>query len=246
MIFDVKMDLTRKARFVAGGHTTETPTSITYSSFVSRDSVRIAFLSAALNNLDIIACDVSNAYLNAPCREKIWFVAGPEFGLRQGQVIKIVRALYGLKKSSGASWRNMLQQTIMEELQFEPTIADPDVYRRYNRKPDGTAYWELLLVYVDDILIVSHEPQLHLQKLSSFYEFNVSSIGPPTRYLGANVSRVAIPGDDSCNEFLGYLVPFLCAKCREECARNVTTRRWSQELGQNPVYVRVSTRVGCN
>jgi hypothetical protein len=29
MIFDIKMDLTRKARFVAGGHTTETPTSIT-------------------------------------------------------------------------------------------------------------------------------------------------------------------------------------------------------------------------
>jgi hypothetical protein len=39
MIFDVKMDLTRKARFVAGGHTTETPSSITYSSVVSRDSV---------------------------------------------------------------------------------------------------------------------------------------------------------------------------------------------------------------
>jgi hypothetical protein len=33
MIFDIKMDdLTRKARFVAGGHMTETPTSITYSS----------------------------------------------------------------------------------------------------------------------------------------------------------------------------------------------------------------------
>jgi hypothetical protein len=63
MIFDVKMDLTRKARFVAGGHTTETPTSITYSSVVSHDSVRITFLSAALNDLDMMACDVSNAYL---------------------------------------------------------------------------------------------------------------------------------------------------------------------------------------
>jgi hypothetical protein len=82
MIFDIKMDLTRKARFVAGGHTTETPTSITYSSVVSHDSVRIAFLIAALNDVDIMACDVSNAYLNAPCREKIWFVAGPEFGSR--------------------------------------------------------------------------------------------------------------------------------------------------------------------
>ena len=41
MIFDVKMDFTRKARFVAGGHTTETPTALTYSSVVSRDSVSV-------------------------------------------------------------------------------------------------------------------------------------------------------------------------------------------------------------
>ena len=70
MVFDVRMDLTRKARFVAGGHLTEPPSSITYSGIVSRDSVRIAFLIAALNNLDITACNVGNAYLNAPCREK--------------------------------------------------------------------------------------------------------------------------------------------------------------------------------
>jgi hypothetical protein len=50
---------------------TETPTSITYSSVVSRDSMRIAFLIAALNDLDIMACEDSNAYLNAPYREKI-------------------------------------------------------------------------------------------------------------------------------------------------------------------------------
>jgi hypothetical protein len=45
LIFDVKMgeDFRRKARFVAGGHTTDVPDSIiTYSSVVSRDSVRIA------------------------------------------------------------------------------------------------------------------------------------------------------------------------------------------------------------
>jgi hypothetical protein len=48
MIFDIKMDITRKARFVAGGHRTEPPASITYSSVVSRDSVQLAFLTAAL------------------------------------------------------------------------------------------------------------------------------------------------------------------------------------------------------
>lgn len=38
VVFDVKMDFTRKARFVSGGHTTEAPVSLTYSSVVpSRD-----------------------------------------------------------------------------------------------------------------------------------------------------------------------------------------------------------------
>ena len=51
MIFDIKMDgkFTRKCRFVAGGHTTDPPSSSTYSSVVSRDSVCIAFLIAAMN-----------------------------------------------------------------------------------------------------------------------------------------------------------------------------------------------------
>ena len=55
MIFDVKMgeNFRRKARMVAGGHMTSTPSSITYSSVVSRDSVRIAFLYAALNDLKV-------------------------------------------------------------------------------------------------------------------------------------------------------------------------------------------------
>jgi hypothetical protein len=44
IIFDVKLDFTRKARFVAGGHKTDPPTSLTYSSVVARDSVRIARL----------------------------------------------------------------------------------------------------------------------------------------------------------------------------------------------------------
>ena len=37
MIFDVKMDFTQKARFVAGGHMTEALALLTYSSMVSRE-----------------------------------------------------------------------------------------------------------------------------------------------------------------------------------------------------------------
>jgi hypothetical protein len=118
MIFDVKMDFSRKARFVAGGHMTDTPSSITYSSVVSRDSVRLAFLIAKLNGLDIMACDIGNAYLNAPCREKVWFKGGIETGEDHGKVLVITRALYGLK-SSGASWRSTLVTTLLTRGTYE-------------------------------------------------------------------------------------------------------------------------------
>jgi hypothetical protein len=113
---------------VAGGHTTETPTSLTYSSVVSRESVRIAFTLAALNGLDICTADVGNAYLNAKCRERIWTIAGPEFGSDQGAVMIVKRALYGLK-SSGAAWRAMFASSL-GDMGFKSTYADPDVWGR--------------------------------------------------------------------------------------------------------------------
>jgi hypothetical protein len=61
---------------------------------VSRgESVRIAFLYASLNDLGILACDVTNAYLNAPCtKEKIWLQGGAEFGSEEGMVFLIRKA----------------------------------------------------------------------------------------------------------------------------------------------------------
>ena len=82
LIFDVKMgeNFRRNARFVAGGHTTETPMSLIYSFVVSQDSVRIILLTAALNRQQVMACDIQNTYLTANCHEKMWTYAGPEFG----------------------------------------------------------------------------------------------------------------------------------------------------------------------
>ena len=67
MIFDMKMGekFRRKSRFVANGHKTQTPVAITYSYVVSRDPVIIVLTIAALNDLEMLACDIQNAYLTA-------------------------------------------------------------------------------------------------------------------------------------------------------------------------------------
>lgn len=216
IIFDVKMNFDRKARFVAGGHMTETPAGICYSSVVSRDSVRLAFLVAAVNDLDILACDIGNAYLNAPCREKIWFEAGPECGRSmQGKVMKLVRALYGLK-SSGASWRQMFKAFIEKELGFQPSTSDPDMYYRRNvrgqevagqksgesRGKDTTSgggepYYELLLVYVDDVLCISGNPQAVMDMIGKKFEIKNGDVSEPKIYLGADVEKFQLPNGRS-------------------------------------------------
>ena len=138
---------------MAGGHTTETPLTLTYLSVVSRDSVRIILLVAALNGLNIMACDIQNAYLMAGCREKIWTIAGPEFGPKKGTPMIICKALYGLKSSGAVFWAHLAET--LYDISFRSSKADPDVWLRLAAKPNGQTYYEYILCYVDDILSVS-------------------------------------------------------------------------------------------
>ena len=127
---------TRKACYVARGHTTDPPSSTPYSRSVYRDSIRIVFTLEYLNDVDMRTADIGNAYLNAKCREKIKTVAGTEFGSEKGKVMLVVRALYGLN-SSGAPWRQMLAQTL-RDLGYISSKADTGVWLKAETKPDGT------------------------------------------------------------------------------------------------------------
>lgn len=185
MIFDVKLDLTRKAHYVAGGHWTDTPSHLTYSSVVTRESVRIAFLIAALNDIEILSTDVGNAYLQAPTRERVHTTAGPEFGPhRTAQTVIIVRELCGMKLS-GASWHTQLSETLYD-LNFKPTIADPDVWYRAACKADGFEYHEYILVYVDDILALLLSPNNIMETIRKAYRLKEDPT-IPTTYLGEHL-----------------------------------------------------------
>jgi hypothetical protein len=191
MIFDVKAEtLVRKARFVAGGHMTDPPKESVYSSVVSRDSVRLFFLVAALNDLDISSCDIQNAYINAPTKEKVWFRAGDELGSNKGKVVVIVRALYGLK-SSGARFREHLAQTL-RDAGFKSCKADPDVWLRAAQKPDGTEIYEYVLCYVDDILYGGSDSGAFMDRLRTIYTLKEGSVKKPDLYLGASIKTVTM------------------------------------------------------
>ena len=189
LVFDLKLDMTQKARYVAGGHLTDVPASMTYSSVVSRDTVRIGFLVAALNDLGILAGDIQNAFLEAPVGEKIFFYAGEEWGADRDRIVKVVRALYGLK-SSALQFRNHLAETLGNRLGFKSSLADPDLWYKPSVAPDGFKYYSYILVYVDDLIIIDKDPRSFMEMVKTSFTVKPSSIEEPTSYLGADITKL--------------------------------------------------------
>ena len=98
LIFGVKMDFTRKARWVKDGHKTPDGMTPSYAGTVLRNSIRIALVYTALMRLAICGSNIRNAYLQAPSSEKHFIICGAEFGIENvGHNALIQRALYGGK-----------------------------------------------------------------------------------------------------------------------------------------------------
>ena len=66
---------------------------------------------SAFNDLKVIAWDIQNEYLAATFQDNIWTLAGPDFGSNQGNVVLVVRALYGMNPS-GSAFRSLLDETL--------------------------------------------------------------------------------------------------------------------------------------
>jgi len=196
LVFDVKLgeNFRRKARYCADGHKTKAPSSITYSSVVSRDSVRIMLLVAALNNLSLKAADVQNAFLTAPNLEKVYIRAGAEFGPEEGKIFIVRKALYGLKSAS-AAFRAYLAEKL-EEIGFRSTTADPDVWLRPAAAADGTEYYSYVLAYVDDILAIDKNPDAIMKQIGERFKFKNDAIEEPESYLGAKMQKRKLDGQE--------------------------------------------------
>ena len=201
LIFDIKTDFTHKARWVLDGHCTPTPAYSMFAGVVSCESVRIALTYAALNNLDICAADIQNAYLQVPSSEKFYVICGLEFGLENvGKHALIRQALYG-GKSAGCNFRNHLHEC-MSFLGFQSCRTDPDVWMREATKSDGSQYWEYVLLYVDNTLVVSDRGKLVLRnEIGKYFTLKESSIGPPSLYLGGHMRKVTMTNGASAWAF---------------------------------------------
>ena len=182
LVYAVKHDGRHKARLVAGGHLTDTPIDSVYSSVVSLRGIRLLTFLAENNGCDVYATDIGNAYLESYTKEKVFIVAGPEFGDREGHTLIITKALYGLK-SSGLRWHERFAD-VLREMGFFISKAEPDIWMR-----DKGDHYEYIAVYVDDLLIVSKDCLKITQTLLDKYNFKLKGTGPIEFHLGCDFFR---------------------------------------------------------
>ena len=129
----------------------------------------IIFLSK-LNDLKLWSTDIGNAYLEAKTKERLYIIAGPEFGEQAGHILIIHKALYGLR-SSGLRWHEKFADCL-RELGFTPCRAEPDIWMRRN----GDIY-EYIGVYVDDLAFAMKDPQTFVKMLTERYGFKLKGTG---------------------------------------------------------------------
>jgi hypothetical protein len=145
--------------------------------------------------------DIQNAYLQAPSSEKHFIVCGPDFGTENvGRVALIRRALYGGKVAGRDFWHHLRE--CMGRLGFTSSRADPDVWFRLSKRSTGEEYYEYVLLYVDDVLVISEKAEAVLRKeISKDWILKEDLIGPPSKYLGGKLREVTLTSGVKCWAF---------------------------------------------
>ena len=86
------------------------------------DTIRMAFVLASMNKLEVCAADISTAFLYGKTREKVYVVAGKEFGEHAGKNMIIEEGLYGLKPSAARFYKECAAK--LRSMGFKPSKAD--------------------------------------------------------------------------------------------------------------------------
>ena len=119
LVYDVKSDLTFKARLVCNGSQVDPWDLSSRATVVKSISVRLMDLIADAQGHQVLCGDIGNAFIQAKTKEKIYTRVGNEFGDRAGCIALIIRALYGLT-TSAERFRTLFAD-FLRTLGFNPT-----------------------------------------------------------------------------------------------------------------------------
>ena len=121
-------------------------------------------------------------YLEAETSERVYIIAGPEFGERKGCTLIIFKALYGLR-TSGLRWHEKFADTL-RDMGFSPCKNEPDIWMR---ETDGL--WEYVAVYVDNLAFTMRDPESFVHILTENYGYKLKGTGNIAFHLGCDFFR---------------------------------------------------------
>jgi hypothetical protein len=191
-VFKVKRDpagniVKHKARLIAKGYAQRQGVDFdeVFAPVTRMETVRLLLALAAHNGWQVHHMDVKSAFLNGDLAEEVYVhqPAGYEKKNKEGHVLRLRKALYGLRQAPRA-WNAKLDMSLMS-LGFERCPMEHAVYKR----TAGDGYL-LVGVYVDD-LIITGSSVTDIAKFKDEMQrlFCMSDLGLLSYYLGIEVKQ---------------------------------------------------------
>ncbi len=161
----------------------------TFSPVVEINTIRLLLSFSARHSLTIHQADVPTAYLNVSVDKEIYMRQPAGFVVRgqgEGEVVcQLKRAIYGLKQAGRRWWS--LFHTFIVDMGFTQSGTDMCLY--YLK---CCRHCTFLVIYVDDVLIVSTSERIRLNTLDLLQErFDIKVLGPATWILSLHITQRA-------------------------------------------------------
>ena len=176
-----------KARLVLLGHLQRPNIDFydTYAPVADFTVVQVLLALACHHGWLIRQFDVKTAFLNGDLDEVIYMQLPEGFRNQEGQVCRLLRSIYGLRQAPRA-WNKKLCGDL-QLAGFRPLVHAESVFR--STAPTSLV---VIVIYVDDILVISHDLQAVEQVkslLSSLY--TIKDLGDAEYFLGVKIERLS-------------------------------------------------------
>jgi hypothetical protein len=124
----------------------------TFAPVANMTTIHTLLVVASVQEWSISQLDVKNVFLNGELREDVYMRPPPGYSVPKGMICHLRRSLYGLKKAPRAWFQRFA--SVVTTAGFSTSAHDPALFVHVS--PRGRT---LLLLYVDDMIITSDDPE---------------------------------------------------------------------------------------
>ncbi|WZY77861.1 hypothetical protein YC2023_024245 [Brassica napus] len=177
----------RKTRLVARGFTQTYGEDYidTFAPVAKLHTIRIVLSIATNLEWDLWQMDVKNAFLQGELEDEVYMHPPPglEHLVKPGNVLRLKKAIYGLKQSPRAWYRKL--STTLNGRGFRKSELDHTLFTLTG--PSGII---VILVYVDDLIITGSD-KAGIQATKEFLKsvFDIKDLGEMKYFLGIEICR---------------------------------------------------------